>query len=1584
MKNIERSIILSSLEYKCEEEYWLSKLGKEMLVGDFLEGLAFSRTPQVCPQRVEVKFTSTLTEQLLKLSKGNDLSLYLIVLTAYKIVLSRYIRHSGLTVFSPVYKFKVSEKTLNDFVPMYTKLNQTESFKELLLEVRSVALEAYEHQNYPFDEVVAGLGISRLERCCTYDLICLLNTIHDEDVLTPVQSEFTLHLTRDEGTLQGEMIYNSTKFPTFLVDQMVSHLVNVLQIVTQDVNIPVGQIDLLLPEERLHILTGLNRTEAPLPTKTVHQLVEEFAETRPEHTALIYAGQKVTYRDLNERANRLALYLQKRMNGRETVAGILMERSPLMVVSILAIWKARGAYIPLDPQNPAKRSAEILADSGAGVLITSSEYLSPEMAEVNLPQIIDPVREYAAILLEDGTNPNLDFDLNQLAYVIYTSGSTGKPKGAMVEHLGMMNHIEAKITDLQLSAESVIAQNASHCFDISVWQFFAALSVGGTTVIISNEVVMEPGRFMRWIAEEGVTILEVVPFYLSVLLGALEMAPIEFPMLRYLLVTGETVKPNLVERWFQAFPQIPMVNAYGPTEASDDITHHIMVNAPAVDSIPIGKPLRNFRIYIVDETMQPTPIGVKGEICVAGIGVGRGYLNDPERTTGVFMDDPFAERPGVRLYKTGDLGRWLPDGTIEFSGRKDYQVKIRGFRIELGEIESRLMGYPGIRENVVVDREVFGGDKQLCAYFVADRTLDISEIKKYLGSKLPDYMIPAYFMQLENMPLNKNGKIDRKALPAVTEYKEDSTEYRIPQTRQEEILIEAYQEILRVERVGTRDNFFLLGGDSITAMQIISYLQKNGLQLKMRDLIERATIEELAQRITPLKRRAEQGAVDGSVEVTPIQTAFFDRNLVEPHHYNQAVMLYRKEGFDIEALRLVFTRLVEHHDALRMIFVVGDEPFQYNRGLGEGELFSLESFDLRDVTSPEEVIACEVERIQSGIQLMDGPLVKLGVFQTKEGDHLLIVVHHLVIDGVSWRILLEDLAIAFKQVLQGLPIVVQDKTDSYREWAEQLYSYANSPEFLESSTYWQSCNGVQVQKLPRDHFVEVRTVRDSIRVTAQLSEEETEILMKEVAAVYDVDHTGILLTALGLALKEWTGETTVYCNLEEHGREDLFPERSFTRTIGWFTAEYPVKLDFTGCATMEDSLRVVQNTLSEIPNHGTGYGILKYLTDSSHKKPVTLMEEAEVTFNYLGRMDRTVEGKNGLFEFSPLQVGNVTSPENAMDYTLEINGILHGGQLSFVFIFNKYEYEIATIEALAQNFTGNLQEMIRCHRENRSGNLPVHRTEAETEAELHILSRLNNVNGKKNIFAIHPSGGSVFCYKEMAQALEDVNVYAIRAAGFSEDEVLPASLAEMVRNYIAIIKHVQNTGPYTILGYSFGGAIAYEIALELERMGDPIDKLIVIDYPPFNQTLQFDVDILLRKELTDELIHNHIDIPDIEHKTIEQLLEMVVNHHTFKAMYGYLTLENLKCIHNVRRNSCCIALEVNRRERPVLLQSDIHWIKAEHGLPNIGENDSWQQWTDGKFLTTVIPGEHYVLFKEPYIDGLIDAVRTVVHSKNGF
>ncbi|HLP62245.1 MAG TPA: amino acid adenylation domain-containing protein, partial [Candidatus Deferrimicrobium sp.] len=759
-----------------EKDYWINKLSGRPIKTTFPYDHMRSVQGDDQMDRVIFSIKNDLFSRLMKISNQSDVRLYTILVTALTLLLEKYTENEDIIVGIPTYKQKVEGIPINTILPLRNHVNPEQTFKELLLQVGQTIFDANQHQNYPIEILIYKLGMHfDGHHCPLFDIAILFEGLHNREYLGPFYLNTIFSFSSVQGAIKGLLEYNTRYYKKETIEQIIEHFTHLLKEALFNVDAATSSISLLSEEEKRHLIVDFNNTRHEFSIRqSIYHLIEEYAESKPDLNALIFEGSSWTYHHLNEESNKLAWTLKNRGVRENQTVGILLERSPWMVASILAVWKSNGAYIPIDTRYPVARTVDILEDACACVLITCADYLEPQLEKSFKGAVVqlDVAQPEAISVSVTSENLNLLFNINSLAYVIFTSGSTGKPKGAMVEHIGMMNHIQAKINDLQLTENSVVAQNASHTFDISVWQLFAGLAVGGKIVIYPNELILEPGQFFTRLIEDHVTILEVVPSYLSVMLDVIEDRggglAIDFP-LDYLLVTGEEIKLFLVRKWFSIYPGIKMVNAYGPTEASDDITHFIMDKAPTGERIPIGKPLQNLNIYIVDRRMNLCPVGVPGEILVSGVGVGRGYIGDSARTAEVFTVDPFRQEEGGRLYKTGDIGRWLPDGNIEFLGRKDYQVKIRGFRIELGEIENQLVRHPLVKDAIVVERSKENNDKYLCAYIVKDThpgaTVNEHELREMLSFELPDYMIPDYFIELERFPLTPTGKCDRAALP---------------------------------------------------------------------------------------------------------------------------------------------------------------------------------------------------------------------------------------------------------------------------------------------------------------------------------------------------------------------------------------------------------------------------------------------------------------------------------------------------------------------------------------------------------------------------------------------------------------------------------------------------------------------------------------------------------------------------------------------------------------------------------------------------------------------------------------------------
>lgn len=609
-------------------------------------------------------------------------------------------------------------------------------------------------------------------------------------------------------------------------------------------------------ERAMTILTGRSRE---LPDCRAHALFEEQARVRADAVAAMHGAGQLTYGEVNARANRVARALRARGLTREGVVGVVTERNLDWLTAVLAIFKAGGAYLPVEPHFPAERIARTLSRAGCRLVLTergSTAGLDPALA--SLPGVRKLFVDEACAEGHAAGDLGLEIAPDQLAYIYFTSGSTGEPKGAMCEHAGLLNHLFAKIDDLQIGEGTVVAQTAPQCFDISLWQLIAALLVGGRTLIVEQETILDAKRFIDRIVAARVNVVQVVPSYLEVLVAHLRQNPARFADLEYVVATGEALKKELVERWFAVQPGIKLVNAYGLTETSDDTNHEIMDRAPQGERVPLGRPIHNVVISVVDEHLQPVPLGEPGEIVFSGVCVGRGYVNDPERTQRAFLQDP--PHPGRRMYRSGDFGRGLPDGKLEFLGRRDTQVKISGFRIEIGEIENRLLKLPGVREAAVVVAEGARQARHLVAFCSGDQPRDPGAMRGELARSLPAYMVPSAIHWQHTLPLTRNGKLDRKALLALAAQLDAAGQDRErPGTETERWLAAAWAEVLGLpaDQVGRRDQFFKLGGTSLAAVRLAINLKR---AVSYRDVLAHPVLADLATHLEQQRQKGDRHA----------------------------------------------------------------------------------------------------------------------------------------------------------------------------------------------------------------------------------------------------------------------------------------------------------------------------------------------------------------------------------------------------------------------------------------------------------------------------------------------------------------------------------------------------------------------------------------------------------------------------------------------------------------------------------------------------------------------------------------------------
>jgi amino acid adenylation domain-containing protein len=1073
-RETDEDVLLFDPVYLKQKEYWKEKLSGDIGEADiFVNELDSGFPGKQRHEKERLEISAGMSEKLGRLSKKSDLSIYILLLAVCKVFIYRYTGNKDVIVLSPLFRQKVTENTINNYLLIRTALDGRGTFKDLLINLRQSVLEAYNNQDYPFDKLLEFLrkipGSAKYNKNPSH-ILCSMNNIHARENIAELTRKLSFSFSREADMIHGQLVYDANAVDTRQAQMTAKHFTRILEEMLNDVNARISDISYLSREERKQLITDFNDNRAfYFKDRSVHHLVERHAEAVPDRVAMVSEGCHLTYGELNKKARYLSVMLREIGVQKDKTVGILMDRGPLMLIAILATWKAGGAYIPLDPRYPGQRVIGILADAGSTALLTRPEYLDPEIRRdfpgaILEPKVQNHERKKTRDVPADGQT-----DMNGLSYVIYTSGSTGKPKGAMVEHIGMMNHICAKINDLRVTENTIAAQNSNHTFDISVWQFFTALVKGGKTVIYTNQQVLDTPQLVSRLTDDRVTILEVVPSYLAVMLDILNPHR-DGLHLEFLLVTGEEVNANLVRSWFERYPGIKMVNAYGPTEASDDITHYIMDKAPESNRISIGKSLQNLDIYIVDNHGQLCPVGVKGEIWVSGVGVGRGYLNNPEMTAEKFDQDyhndkeednrkflgvqgPFFKKvPGRRrLYRTGDLGSWLPDGRIAFWGRKDYQLKVRGFRIEPGEIESQLLKHPDVNEAVVIDREDEQGDKYLCAYLVLNGNADIARVKESFDDSLPYYMIPAYFIPMEKLPLTSNGKVDRKALKHIEINTPAAADFQPPVNEMEEKLADIWSGVLGIGKDGisTNANFFDLGGQSLKATTLLAKIHKAlNVKVPLTKIFKYPTIKELAGYLKgmAIDKFTAVGAAEEK-EYYPLSSAqkrlyILQQSAPSSIFYNIPCLFELEGRFEKQRIKESFAKLVRRHENLRTGFhMVKGEPVQVIHNRVDFDIHYYESGQLNKEKFLEDFIR--------PFDLSRAPLLRIKVIKTAETEYLLAIdMHHIILDGVSIQIFIEDfMALYSGRELPGLRI-------HYKDFSQWQSSRMESEEMKAQEVYW--------------------------------------------------------------------------------------------------------------------------------------------------------------------------------------------------------------------------------------------------------------------------------------------------------------------------------------------------------------------------------------------------------------------------------------------------------------------------------------------------------------------------------------------------
>ncbi|HEV2150123.1 MAG TPA: amino acid adenylation domain-containing protein, partial [Longimicrobiaceae bacterium] len=1114
-----------------------------------------------------------------------------------------------------------------------------------------------------------------------------------------------------------DVSYARARFEDGAMQRMLEQLGAVLDAFAADPGRRLAEVRLLEEQERAAVLAlGRGAAEPFEAEATVHEVIARRAERWAQAEACVCGAERLSYGALLERAERLAGVLRGLGVGPEVPVALFLERSNPLAVSLLAVLRAGGFYVPLDPAYPAERLGFLLRDSGAALVLSHSGLAASLPAHSARVLCLDRLDESGLDAAASAACPDSGVLPENLAYTLYTSGSTGQPKAAMVSHRSLLCYAEAMRKQLELGPDDRILQFASPSFDVMVEELFPAWLSGAAVVFPEAELLGAPEELARVVEAQGVTGFELpTAFWHEWVRGLAEEGRGLPGCVRFVIVGGERVLPERLRQW--AALRTPLVHVFGLTETS--VTSTVLRLQAGEDAsarwanLPVGRPLPNVELYVLDAAREPVPPGVAGELYVGGAGVGRGYRGRPELTAERYVPHPHTREAGGRLYRTGDRVRWLEDGELEFLGRMDQQVKVRGFRIEPAEVEAVLVEHPGVAEAVVVAHAEEPGRSRLVGYFVAAGPAPTAaELRAFAAERLPEHMVPGTFVRLEALPLTANGKLDRRALPAPDSAGEERG-YEAPRTATEQALASVWAEVLRVERVGVHDNFFELGGDSILSIQIVSRARRAGIRLTPRQLFEHPTVAGLAGAAgagaagagAPGEASAEQGAATGEVPLTPIQHWFFAEDIPERSHWNMPLLLEPVERLDPGALAAALAHLLAHHDALRLRFARAGEGWRQWYAPAEGGA-PFEQLDLAHVPDAELEAALQAEgtRVQAGLALENGPVFRAALFDLgSRGQRLLVAVHHLVVDGVSWRVLLEDLETAYRQAARGERLALPPKTTSLRKWAERLAEHTRRGGFDAEMGYWTREARLHAPALPTDRAGD-DTEASAATVEVALTAAETRALLQEVPAAYRTQVNDALLAALARAFQAWTGSGLLAVELEGHGHEDLFPDVDLSRTVGWFTTLYPVLLDVRGADGVRGALRAVREELRAVPGRGIGYGALRWLGGEETRARLAALPPAEVRFEYLGRFDGSVSGDT-LFRLAGEPAGRSSSASAPRSHRLEVSAGVLEDRLRVSWGYSRGVHDGATVRRLAERYLDELRALVASCRDAEAGGL---------------------------------------------------------------------------------------------------------------------------------------------------------------------------------------------------------------------------------------------------------------------------------------
>ncbi|WHS56919.1 non-ribosomal peptide synthase/polyketide synthase [Pseudomonas brassicacearum] len=1208
-------------------DYWKNHLGQDDYQLDLPIDHPRSAEANRRARQLSVRLGTQRAEAIRQFARQRGTTTYVVLATALSALLARYSGQREIRLGTPADQRDHGQTQtllacLVNTLVIRSDVDQRAPVEQLLASLEADLRAAQAHADLPFATLVGAIAQNRdLNRTPLFQVLFSLNYgridssqwpgLNVEEQMLPVidaKFEQSWEVQDDGSDMTLALEYQSALYDEATMQRWSAQWCALLDALVAS---PGRTLVELFPQQQdQQQLDRWNATDRHYSGPTnLHTALSQQAALSPNAPALVFEGQRLSYAELDQRAQAVARALRAAGVGSDSIVPLCMERSVEMVVALLGIVHAGAAWLPLDPELPAARLAFLIEDADAKVTLTQAQWLS-RLPAGHQAWTLDALPQAPAF-------EPINVEAHDLAYVLYTSGSTGQPKGVMNEHGALMNRLHWMQDAFPIGPNDRVLQKTPYSFDVSVWEFFWPLITGATLVVARPDGHRDPAYLSQLIQQERVTTLHFVPSMLRAFVE--EPSLVDCQSLRQVFASGEVLPVDLVRRFMGQHPAA-LINLYGPTEAAIDVS---VWRCSADDVIvPIGKPIANLRLYILDEAMQPLPIGSIGELYIGGVGVARGYLKRPDLTEERFLASPFVT--GDRLYRTGDRCRFLADGNIEYLGRLDHQVKLRGQRIELGEIDSALLNLPAITGacTLVIDN-------RLVAFYSSSTAQ--SDLDTQLAAELPAYMVPAVWVQIPALPLSTNGKIDRKALAALP-LPNTQKDYAAPRNDLERLLCQLFGELLGEtltggREVGTSDSFFALGGDSILGLKLISRLREQGYSLTPRDLFRSPTPAALAHVTTALLTQAEQGDVTGPMPLMPLHQWFFDQQQVQVAHWNQSVLADSDRRLEPAIVQATLDRLVAHHDALRLRFTDVDGQWQ-------AHIAPVAPAQLTCCEYPEQLL-----QVAQGLDLQHGPLFAAALLEGTP-QRLYLVAHHLVVDAVSWTPLLEDFQQLYPALERGENPTLPAKTTSYRQWAEHLQAHA--AKVTAEHRYWSAQIGANQPPMA--------TVAERQTLSARWDASRTHQWLTESHAAYRTQPEELLIAALAATLAEVEQRSDIVVDLERHGRDAPFAGLDVGRTVGWFTTLYPLRVNASGAAG--DQVRNAKQALRDVPGLGLGYGLLRQRGElpGSH---------GDVLFNYLGH-EQTPEG---WLRASSLTPPPNVAPANRVTHAREVVAWLEDGVL---------------------------------------------------------------------------------------------------------------------------------------------------------------------------------------------------------------------------------------------------------------------------------------------------------------------------------